>query len=72
MHQIKIFKGIESEVGLLEESVNKWLLQNEVKVIGIQGNMAPQSYPTEGKNVAIAKGAFAPSDIVIIVHYERL
>lgn len=72
MHQIKIFKGLESELGLLEESVNQWLAQTRVRVINFSGNIAPQSCSAEERNVAISKGAFAPSDIVIVVHYETV
>ncbi len=71
MHQIKIFKGLETDLTGVEQQVNAWLAQNSVKVINIFGNMSPQSCPTDDKNAMIAKGVFVPSDIVLIVHYER-
>ena len=70
MHQIKIFKGLESELSALEKQINEWLAQGNPRVINIFGNISPQSVPVEDKNTALGKGAFAPSDVLLIVHYE--
>ena len=43
MQQIKIFKGIENDLSALEAEVNAWLVESDVDVINIFGNIAPQS-----------------------------
>lgn len=65
MRQIKLFKGVEAELASLESEVNSWIRQSQVNVVGIRGNIAPQS--TGGPN---SGQRFTPSDIVIIVEYE--
>ncbi len=71
MHQIKIFKGIETDILAVETQINEWLQVSNAKVLNIFGNMSPQSCPADGKNTMIAKGAFVPSDILLVVHYEK-
>jgi hypothetical protein len=70
VHQIKIFKGIESDTSELEKSVNRWLAESKARVIQIFGNMSPQS-PTANKTASLTTGAFAPSDVMIVVLYEQ-
>ena len=65
MRQIKLFKGVEAELASLESEVNSWIRQSQVHIVGIRGNIAPQS--TRGPN---SGERFTPSDIVIIVEYE--
>ena len=72
MQQIKIFKGLETEIGALEGKVNAWLAQGGVRVINIVGNIAPQSPPPDEKSGALGMSAFSPSDVMIIVLYEKL
>ncbi len=69
MHQVKIFRGIESEVGALEKQINAWLAAENVRVVNIIGNIAPQSPPPDEKLGAIGASPWAPSDILVIVHY---
>jgi hypothetical protein len=64
MQQVKLFKSVESELEELEKDMNDWMKQNNVKVISIQGNIAPQTIT--GSHV----GTFSSSDILMIVHYE--
>ena len=45
MQQIKIFKGQEYELAMLEGMVNKWLAESEAKVVQI-GNLAPRGPAT--------------------------
>ena len=71
MHQIKIFKGLESEIPVLEGQVNKWLAESSARVINIFGNIAPQSRSLAEKETTISKSPFAASDIIMIVHYEQ-
>ena len=70
MHQIKIFKGLESEIPLLEKQVNDWLETSGAKVVKIFGNVAAQSMPDE-RQVGLTRGAWPPSDVLLIVHYEK-
>ncbi len=70
MHQIKIFKALESDLTSFEKQINSWLAGSGVKIINIFGNVAAQSMPMDEKNIAISKGAWAPSDVVVFVHYE--
>lgn len=67
MHQIKIFKGLESEVANLEKQINTWLAGEAVRVINIIGNIAPQSPPPEELG-SINQSPWAPSDLLVIVH----
>jgi hypothetical protein len=71
MHQIKIFKGIENDVVGLEKQINSWLEQTGAKVISISGNIAPQSPPPDEALKTIAQNPWAPSDLLVIVHYTK-
>ena len=66
MHQVKLFKSIESELESLQEEINTWLKESRVNVVSVSGNIAPQ---TPGAS-AIGSG-FSSSDILVIVLYER-
>lgn len=72
MHQIKIFKGLESDIGGLEAEVNTWLAgKPDAKIVQIFGNIAPQSAPADEKSPGLPTGAFLPSDLLVIVHYTQ-
>jgi hypothetical protein len=66
MQQIKLFKGIESEVTALEQEANAWIRETNAKVIHIRGNIAPQSGTREGT----ANTSYVPSDILLVITYE--
>ena len=70
MQQVKIFKGVESEVGTLEAEVNAWIREQSVKIISITGNIAPQSNAPQSKGGSALGTVYPPSDVVIIVLYE--
>lgn len=70
MLQVKLFKGIESEIGDLEREVNRWLAESGARVVNMFGNMAPQSESTS-KSPGLTKSAFAASDILLVVLYEQ-
>lgn len=70
MQQVKIFKSLESDVTELEEEVNTWIRESGAKIVAITGNIAPQTVAT-GKGDSLGKGAFAPSDVIIIVVYVK-
>jgi hypothetical protein len=70
MHQIKVFKGIENDLGVLESEVNKWLIESGVHVVNMFGNLAPQSSPSVSKAAGLSKSEFPPSDILLVILYE--
>lgn len=71
MQQIKIFKGIEHELKSLEDEVNAWLVEAEVEVLQIVGNIAPQSPSSKRDASGLTLGEFPPSDVFLIVLYKR-
>lgn len=77
MQQIKLFVGREDHTADIESDVNTWIAESGVKVLSITGNIAPQSVlpSKEGGTNLSATGThtrrFAPSDILIIVTYEK-
>lgn len=70
MQQVRIFKGVESDTGALQEDINAWLRQSGVNVLGFNGNIAPQTVAPKSASGGLGQGAFSPSDIVVIVLYE--
>lgn len=77
MQQIKLFVSREDHTSDLESEVNTWIAESGVKVLSIAGNIAPQSVlpAKEGGSNLSSTGThtrrFAPSDILIIVTYEK-
>jgi len=71
MQQIKIFKGIESELTTLEREVNQWLVESQARVLHIFGNLTPQSIPPTAKGSGLSTSEFAPSDALIVIFYEK-
>jgi hypothetical protein len=72
MHQIKIFKGLENDIGNLEAEVNRWLAQSKVGVIQMFGNLAPQSTSAGSARSGLSGAAIPPSDVLLIVLYDEL
>lgn len=66
MQKIKIFKSIESELGGLESEINRWIVENEARIISMTGNIAAQAPRTTHV------GSFSASDVLVIVLYESL
>ena len=64
MQQIKIFKGVDSEIPEMERQINRWMRKSGAKVLSVQGNLAAQSQSNGPLN------SFAGSDIMVILHYE--
>ena len=69
MQQVKLFKGVENEVGSLEKEINDWLSRSGAKVVSLTGNIAPQSVKADGPG-GLGKSSFSPSDVLVIVLYE--
>ena len=63
MRKIRIFKSVESELGILENEINEWLESSGSQLISVTGNIAPQT-----ENATI--GTFSASDVLVIVVYE--
>ena len=73
MQQIKIFKAIETGIPQLESQVNEWMAANKVRVIQITGNIAPQTSITDPASPGyITKSPHGPSDVLLVVLYEKL
>ena len=68
MHQIKIFKGVESDLMALEAEVNQWLSKTNARVVNMLGNIAPQS--AAAKPEVLSMGEFPPSDVLLVMVYE--
>ncbi|MDA1274624.1 MAG: hypothetical protein O2960_11320 [Verrucomicrobia bacterium] len=71
MHQIKIFKALETETPRIEDQVNSWLAESKVRVINMFGNISPQTTSPDSNAMAISRGAFPPSDVMLVVLYEK-
>ncbi len=76
MHQVKLFKGIESEIDELERDINTWLKSNGAKVVNIFGNIAPQTVrpdlrpPHTLGGERIGGRAYDASDVFLAIVYE--
>ncbi|MBN1590161.1 MAG: hypothetical protein JW888_11645 [Pirellulales bacterium] len=70
MQQVRIFKGVESDIASLEKEVNTWIRHSGAKIVGITGNIAPQSESGASGSGALGGGHFAASDVLLIVLYE--
>jgi hypothetical protein len=71
VHQIKIFKGIENSLSELEDQINRWLVESQAEVLQIIGNIAPQTPSSKPSATGLTQGDFPPSDVVVIVLYQR-
>jgi hypothetical protein len=69
MHQIKIFKGLESNLGALEKEVNLWLAESGARVMQVVGNLAPQSGQRNETN-SLAAYPYVASDVLLVILYE--
>ena len=69
MHQVKIFKGIESNLAGLEKEINAWLAETNARVVQVFGNLAPLS---GGRNEGNSLSAYpyVASDVMMVVLYE--
>ncbi len=65
MQQIKIFKGVDTEMADMEHQINRWMRKSGARVISITGNLAAS--PNTGGGPL---SSFAASDILVIVLYD--
>lgn len=68
MHQVKLFKGLESELHSLEAEINAFLAEKGAAVVNVFGNIAPQSESHTDTRLGTGHTA---SDIFIVVVYEK-
>lgn len=65
MQQIKLFKGVDSDLVELEKTVNRWIRKTGVEVLSVEGNLtAAPAASTGGMNT------FAAGDVLILVRYN--
>lgn len=65
MQQVKLFKGVDSELPELEKQINRWIRKSGVRVLSISGNLASQPNASSGP-----MSSFSAGDVLIIVHVE--
>lgn len=65
MQQIKIFKGVDTEMPDMEKQINRWMRKSGARVLSITGNIASQA-----SGGSAPMNSFAASDILVIVLYE--
>lgn len=69
MYQVKIFKGLESNLPGLEKEMNAWLAETNARVTQIFGNLAPLSGERNEGN-SLAAYPYVASDVMLVVLYE--
>jgi hypothetical protein len=69
MYQVKIFKGLESNLPGLEKEMNVWLAETNARVTQIFGNLAPLSGERNEGN-SLAAYPYVASDVMLVVLYE--
>ena len=70
MQQVKIFKGVETEVAVLENEMNAWIRMSEARVLSMTGNISPQTCSEQASGPSLGNGPYAPADVLIVVLYE--
>lgn len=65
VQQIKIFKGIDSELPEFEKQINRFIRKNDIKVLQITGNLSPSSGESGGP-----LHAFTASEVMVVILYE--
>ena len=70
MHQVKIFRGQESNLPALEKEVNTWLAESSVRVVQIFGNLAPLS-GNRNEGTSLAAYPDVASDVLMVILYEK-
>lgn len=71
MNQIKIFKGLENDLSTLEQDVNSWLAESDVRILNVFGNIAPQSMQPQAHGGGLSTTDFVPSDVMLVVVYDK-
>ena len=69
MQQVKIFKGLESNLPGLEKEVNAWLAESNARVLQMFGNLAATSGERNETN-SLSAYPYVASDVLLVVLYE--
>lgn len=70
MQQVKIFKGLESNLAALEKEMNDWLAHSGARVVHIFGNLAAQGGQRTEDN-SLKAYPYLASDVLIVVLHEK-
>jgi len=65
MVQIKTFRGLEHEHDQVCDQINAWIRDNNIRVVSVAMNMAPQSKVPDS---VLRSGT--SSDLMVLVTYE--
>jgi hypothetical protein len=65
MIQVKTFRGLEHEHEELTEQLNTWIRENNIRVVSVDLNLAPQSKLPDS---VLRSGT--SSDVMMLVTYE--
>ncbi len=72
MQRIKLFKGLEHEVDILEKQVNDWAESVGAKILQVSSSIAAQSYnPSAKSGSSLQTNVTASSDVLVTVLYEK-
>ncbi len=72
MQRVKLFKGLEHEVDILEKQVNDWADSEGVKIVQVSSSISAQSYNPSSKSGSSLQGNISTaSDVLITVLYEK-
>ena len=72
MKLVKLFKGLEDEVGNLEKRINDWAESEGVKIVQVSSSISAQSYnPSSKSGSSLQSNISAASDILVTVLYEK-
>ena len=69
MQQIKLFRGLDSELPRLQDQINRWLAESGARVIQMSGNLSPQSVLQDPKG-APPLSPLVPSEVLVTILYE--
>lgn len=65
VQQVKLFKGVDTEMADLEKQINRFIRKNNIRVLSITGNLSPS--PSAGSG---PMNSFAGGDVLLILLYE--
>jgi hypothetical protein len=65
VQQVKIFKGVDTEIPEMERLINRWMRKSGARVVSVTGNLASSPPPSAGP-----LNSFAAGDVLIVVLYE--
>ena len=72
MQHVKLFKGLEGEVDILEKQINDWAESEGVKILQVSSSIAAQSYnPSAKSGSSLQVNVTASSDVLVTVLYEK-